>query len=147
MSKIFKISGNLMLGDKLFSPCYSFEGEIVLADDEKSFCGFCNNNGSEGTSDISSIAGLYSINEKTGKKTLSFYKSPYKPNDTAIFCTIPSPSTSAYGTWGTYVKGKYQYSGKAKVIIEEVEYTAKSEVIIKTNYNRIINSNPVAAIS
>lgn len=147
MSKIFKISGNLMIGERLFSPCYSFEGEMVLADDEKTFCGFCNNSGAEGASSISSIAGLYSICKNTGKKSLSFYKSPSTPGEAAIFCTIPNPNTSAYGTWGTYVNGKYQYAGKAKVIIEEVEYTAKSEFLIKNNYNRIINSNPIVAIS
>ena len=146
MSKIFKISGSFMHEGKWNCPDIVFEGEFVLAEDNKSFCGFCTDQNIDSTeSNISSIAGIYTESGKSGKRGLSFYKSASGPNKIAIICNIPNPAASAYGTWGIYIKNKFKPIGKARVLIEECPYSAKSELLIKSNYNKIANPNIVEA--
>lgn len=143
MSKIFSITGSFMHEGKWNCPDIVFEGEFVLAEDDTSFCGFCTD---QGTGNISSIAGLYTINEKSGKRSLSFYKSASGPDKVAVICNIPNPAASAYGTWGVCVKNKFSPIGKARVLIEECPYSAKSELLIKSNYNKVANQTQKAAI-
>ena len=147
MSRIFKISGNFMQYGKWAEPDPSFSGKIVVDKDDE-FYGFCEELYDKTGSDINRtryLAGAFAKNGRNGQLGIAFYKMSNDSRQSPLMYVIPDLANPKSGSWAALsFFGCFDKQGRAKIVIEEEEYSEEEEVRIKAKYgalNKGINGN------
>lgn len=140
MSRIFSISGNFTQYGMWSEPDPSFVGKIVATDDDE-FYGFCEELYCNDMSDINRtryLAGAFAKNGRNGRQGISFYKLSNDPEQAPLMYVVPDLTYPKSGSWGALFRtGFFLKQGKAKVIIEEEDYSKEEEDRIKAKYQAL----------
>ncbi len=134
MGKIFRISGNLKDHGEWRKPNPSFEGEI-LVDDEDNFTGYCNELYSvrpeleselKGRYEFRFLAGSFAKNGKDGELGMCFYKMSNSEEIESVVCLVPSLEKPEEGTY--FFVGPFNIflpEDGVRVKLEEVDYSVE----------------------
>ena len=133
MGKIFRISGNFKDHGEWRDPDPSFEGEI-LVDDDDNFTGYCNELYSvrpelepdlKGKYEFRFLAGSFANNGKNGEKGICFYKMSNSSEIESIVCLVPDLHDPENGT--------YYFVGPFTIFLPEDGIRVKLEEVAFSN--------------
>lgn len=133
MGKIFRISGNLKVDGEWREPDPSFEGEI-LVDDDDNFIGYCNElyhirpelePALKGKYEFRYLAGSFAVNERSGKQGICYYILSNSSEIESIVCRIPDVEKPEDGGDYCYIGpfDMFLHEGEARISLNEIDYS------------------------
>ena len=145
MSKLFKISGNMMMDGKWLEPDPEFAGEIVV-DEAGKFCGWCEKLADKKREDIAKanwqfylVGTMADENHGYSLQFLELSNVPWRP---AVLFEIHTTS-GADSIWSAKDPGGgFVPYGNARVDLEELEYSEEHADRVKRRFRAVdININ------